>query len=118
MAEIIRELTKEDLNDFWEIVVTASGEGHSRDYKEGRVNWFSTIMDEYKEFGYYGLFRDDKYQVEIILDVSDFSSLIMGAIDFKTLFNFGLAEISDENYLDSIHRIFYTEHKPICITDF
>jgi predicted acetyltransferase len=61
---------------------------------------------------------NDRYEVEITLDISDFSSLIMGAIDFRTLFNFGLAEISDENYLDKIHRIFYTEQKPVCITDF
>jgi predicted acetyltransferase len=60
----------------------------------------------------------DDYQVEITLDVSDFSSLIMGAIDFKALFNIGLAEISDESYINTIHRIFYTEHKPVCKTDF
>jgi predicted acetyltransferase len=59
MTEIIRKLTKEDLNDFWEIVVTASGEGHSRDHKAGRVQWFETIMNEYEDFGYYGLFRDE-----------------------------------------------------------
>ncbi|QGQ98150.1 GNAT family N-acetyltransferase [Paenibacillus psychroresistens] len=59
MTEIVRKLTKQDLNDFWEIVVTASGEGHSRDYKAGRVQWFETILDEYNDFGYYGLFRDE-----------------------------------------------------------
>lgn len=62
--------------------------------------------------------KGDKYEVEICLDVSDFSSLIMGVISFKSLFDYGLAEISDTRYMNTINKIFATEEKPICTTLF
>jgi predicted acetyltransferase len=58
------------------------------------------------------------FDVEILLGISEFSSLAMGAIDFKPLLQFGLATISDQNYLEAVQKIFHTEQKPICNTFF
>jgi predicted acetyltransferase len=61
MKSEIRLISKEELNDFWEIVVMADSDLYlSREYKDRRVNWFLTILDNYKQFNYYGLFKDGK----------------------------------------------------------
>lgn len=59
-----------------------------------------------------------KHEAEIYLDISDFSSLIMGVVTFKTLHEYGLAEISHTKYLNTVNRIFKTEEKPKCTTLF
>lgn len=58
------------------------------------------------------------HEVEIRMDVAEFSSLLMGVIPFKRLLNYGLAEISKPRYADTVNRLFLTETKPICLTDF
>jgi predicted acetyltransferase len=56
--------------------------------------------------------------VEISLDIAEFSSLITGATTFRTLLAYGLAQISNASYADTVHQLFYTPHKPICHTAF
>ncbi len=58
------------------------------------------------------------YDVEIRLDVAEFSSLAVGATDFRRLMTYGLAAISDRQYIDAVQRLFYTEKKPLCMTSF
>jgi hypothetical protein len=58
------------------------------------------------------------YEVEMSLDVSEFSSLLMGVISFRKLYDYNLVELSDVAYLDLLHKLFYVETKPICITRF
>jgi predicted acetyltransferase len=58
------------------------------------------------------------FDVEIKLDVSDFSSLVMGAVDFRSLHSYGLAEISDDQHVGTVNRLFLTEEKPRCMTHF
>jgi len=58
------------------------------------------------------------HEVEIRLDVSDFSSFIMGVVPFKSLYNYRLAEISDIKYINVVSKIFMTEENPICTTLF
>jgi predicted acetyltransferase len=60
----------------------------------------------------------DDYDVEVGLDVADFSSLVMGAVRFASLYSYGLAEISDPRAIVTIDRLFRTERKPICTTPF
>lgn len=60
----------------------------------------------------------DDWEVEIELDMSDFSSLIMGVIDFFDLYRFGQAEISDKAQIETITRLFRTDRKPVCTTEF
>ncbi len=58
------------------------------------------------------------YAAEITLDVSDFSSLIMGVVDYVTLQRYGLAHISDSRYATTIDSIFRVPRKPVCMTMF
>lgn len=62
--------------------------------------------------------KDNDYEVEITMDISEFSSLLVGSIDFKSLYRLGLTEISDTNYINTINKLFCTETKPICMTAF
>jgi len=61
---------------------------------------------------------NDEYDVEVSMDISDFSSLIMGCVNFKSLVEFGIANISDDNYINTINTLFATDKKPICMTGF
>ena len=56
--------------------------------------------------------------VEVRLDVSEFSSLLMGAVNFKSLYRYGLAGISDPGYVHVVDRVFAVEDKPVCTTAF
>jgi predicted acetyltransferase len=58
------------------------------------------------------------YEVEVRIDIADFSSLLMGSVDYRNLFEYGLSDISDERYVDTVARIFQVEQKPICHTIF
>ncbi len=60
----------------------------------------------------------DSYEVIIEMDVSDFSSLVMGVVSFEKLFQFDLAQISDQSYLDVVSRIFRSDAQPVCLTRF
>jgi predicted acetyltransferase len=59
-----------------------------------------------------------KYDVEIAMDVSDFSSLFVGAVPFEKLLQFGLAEISDPAYADVVSRTLNYPKKPMCYVYF
>jgi len=52
--------------------------------------------------------------VEINMDVANFSSLIMGSINIKSLYRLGLLEISDITKLDLLENIFMIGQKPLC----
>ncbi|HYE83132.1 MAG TPA: GNAT family N-acetyltransferase [Clostridia bacterium] len=59
-----------------------------------------------------------EYEATVGMDIADFSSLIVGAVDFKTLLNYGIAGISDYKYADTVGRIFEMPGKPTCVTLF
>jgi hypothetical protein len=56
--------------------------------------------------------------VAVHLDVSEFSSLLVGAVSFGALHRYGLADISDAAYIEVVERIFGVAHPPICTTPF
>lgn len=64
------------------------------------------------------LVNDGPYDFDVQLDVAEFSSLIMGAVDFKTLYAYGLAAISDDKHVETANRLFHSIHRPFCLTDF
>ena len=68
--------------------------------------------------GYPSIIDIDEYDVEIKLDISDFSSLITCAVSFNSLYKYGRAWISDESYLRKVNNIFASDEKPICMTMF
>lgn len=58
------------------------------------------------------------YEVEVTMDVSDFSSLIMGVASFRSLHTFKLIDLSDDTYLNTVAAIFRVDVKPRCTTPF
>jgi len=70
------------------------------------------------EDGRLHLMDDRDYDVEVCMDVAEFSSLLVGAVNFGSLYKYGLAEISDPGYVGTIDKVFAVEDKPICTTAF
>jgi hypothetical protein len=62
--------------------------------------------------------RDADFDAEVHIDIADFSSLLMGSVDYRSLFKYGLTDISDDHYIDTVAKIFRVEQKPICHTLF
>lgn len=58
------------------------------------------------------------FDVEIWMDVADFSSMIVGAVAFERLHAYGLAQISDDRFLGTVDRLFHADKKPLCMTNF
>lgn len=58
------------------------------------------------------------YDADISMDISDFSAMVMGCVDFAALLRLGLAEISDMSYADTVNNLFKTKEKPVCTTVF
>jgi predicted acetyltransferase len=56
--------------------------------------------------------------VEVGLDIADFTSLLVGTINLSSLLRYGLAHISDPAYIPTLDRIFHVYEKPICTTPF
>ncbi len=57
-------------------------------------------------------------EVEVRLDIANLSSLLAGTVSFSSLHRYGLAEISDAAYVETVSRIFAVEQKPVCTTAF
>jgi len=68
--------------------------------------------------GWVRVLENGDYDVEISLDVSDFSSLLMGVVTFKELYQFGKAKLSNPTYLNTVNSLFFTTEKPKCISAF
>ncbi|AIF51649.1 enhanced intracellular survival protein Eis [Pelosinus sp. UFO1] len=62
--------------------------------------------------------ESEDYEVEASFNISEFSSLIMGTINFNTLHRYGLAKISNKGYIGIINKIFMTDQKPKCTVRF
>ncbi len=61
--------------------------------------------------------NDGVSDVEMQLDVAEFSSLILGAISFNSLFDYGLVTLSDAGYVGVLDRLFAAP-RPLCFTEF
>jgi predicted acetyltransferase len=56
--------------------------------------------------------------VEMTINIADFSSLLLGAIDFKSLYRYGCIDLSNDKYVDQLNHLFLTEQKPFCMMSF
>jgi predicted acetyltransferase len=56
--------------------------------------------------------------VEVQLDIADFSSLLTGTVSFSSLYRYSRVKISDGNYVDDLNQLFAVEQKPVCMTHF
>jgi predicted acetyltransferase len=55
---------------------------------------------------------------EIVLDVADLSSMLVGAAPFSRLLAYGLARISDERHADTVDRLFRAPDLPVNVSRF
>ena len=62
--------------------------------------------------------EDGQHDVALDLDIAEFSSLLMGAVDLESLYLYGLAEVSDPTWIPRLTRLFATPRKPITTTPF
>lgn len=60
----------------------------------------------------------DAADVEVMIDVEYLSSLVMGAVDFDSLYRLGLARVSDERYVKTLDALFYVRKKPVTLAAF
>lgn len=67
-----------------------------------------------------GRVRTDQhtFDVNMEMDISDFSSMVMGVVTFKKLYEYNRTQISDTAYLEKITRLFRSDEPPICLTFF
>jgi len=65
-----------------------------------------------------GIFNDIESEIEITIDVSDFSTMFMGCIQFKELYDYDLAQINNIEYVNIVNEIFKCFIKLICMTSF
>lgn len=57
-------------------------------------------------------------EIEISLDISDFSSLVVGAVDFDRLYTYGRVTLSDDAHAPLLNRLFRARARPWCMTHF
>ena len=62
--------------------------------------------------------KEGDSEFEITLDVSDLSSLLMGAVDAGKLYQYGKLTISSPAYLGVMKKAFQADIRPICMTPF
>ncbi len=70
-------------------------------------NGVCSVKDDLKEF-----------EVEIQMNIKEFSSMFMGVVPFRKLYSLGLAQISDLDYLGIVNQLFATEFPPITTQQF
>lgn len=58
------------------------------------------------------------FDAAIGLEVADLSALLVGAVSFRKLYEYRLADLSDSGYLDRIDRLFRSAKRPICLQRF
>jgi predicted acetyltransferase len=63
-------------------------------------------------------FIAEGYEVSISTTIEHLSSLLMGVIDFRKLWTYGLVEVSDESFIDKLDRLFHISKKPETIEEF
>lgn len=64
------------------------------------------------------LSEEKTFDAEISMDISDFSAMLMGCVEFKALLRLGLAQISKEAWVNVVNELFRTAEKPLCTTVF
>lgn len=68
--------------------------------------------------GWMKLVENGDYDLELSMDISDFSSLLMGVVTFKELYFFGKATLSHPDDWMKMNQLFAVLEKPRCITAF
>ena len=70
------------------------------------------------EDGHLRVVDDGPHDVETRLDIAEFSSMLVGAVNFRKLYSYGLADLTDPEYVGTVDKLFAVETKPVCTTHF
>ncbi|MDZ5471528.1 GNAT family N-acetyltransferase [Bacillus sp. 31A1R] len=62
--------------------------------------------------------QEKSADVKISIDISDLSSLLMGAVQFQKLYQYGRVVVNLEEKVSQVDELFSTLQKPLCITAF
>ena len=54
---------------------------------------------------------DGEAEVSVSMDISDFSSLVMGAVSFRKLYTYGLVEVDAAEAIAKLDRLFFISDK-------
>jgi len=54
-----------------------------------------------------------KMEIEVEMDVAEFSSMIMGAVNFRSLYDYDLATISNVERIGEVNALFISDQKPV-----
>ncbi len=68
--------------------------------------------------GNINILDNENYDVEMMIDIAELSSLVMGVVTVQELFMLSKVKISDEQYIQALHQLFLVLEKPMCITAF
>jgi len=60
----------------------------------------------------------EECDVEVTVNVEWLSSLVMGVVDLRKLWAYGLLEVSDEGYVDQLDALFHAAVKPVTVEEF
>lgn len=88
---------------------------HDSFHIDKQQKWLLTVekgslaIDEYAE---------KKPEIELEMDISDFSSLAMGSINVNKLYQYGKLKINKPEFLKDVNNLFNRSQKPICTTAF
>ncbi|MGG4170084.1 GNAT family N-acetyltransferase [Rossellomorea vietnamensis] len=63
-------------------------------------------------------FHEQSVDTVVQMDISDFSSMIMGAVSFRSLNKWGKAEISNPACVNQVNDLFRTHERPVCTNAF
>jgi predicted acetyltransferase len=63
-------------------------------------------------------FNEQPVDTVVKMEISEFSSMIMGAVNFRSLHKWGKAEISIPGYINQINELFQTYERPTCTKAF
>ena len=61
---------------------------------------------------------DAPAEAAIALDVSEFSSLVLGCVPFERLYMYGLADITSEVHVGTVDLLFRADQRLVCLTAF
>lgn len=65
-----------------------------------------------------GTLTSEPPEVTIYIDIANYSSLLFGAVSFKTLHHYGLITLSSSSYVDKLGNLLDGGIKPICTVSF
>jgi len=68
--------------------------------------------------GHLHLPDEGPHDVAVQMDIAEFSALVMGTVNLRSLYRYGLADVSDPAYVGVVDAVLAVPDKPICVTSF